>query len=511
MSQLGGQGNSALVAETFLVLLCLSAETFLGLIPLFWTKEGLMSFYNFRLTQRSFLQHDGLPFADLLSEETIQQVSKEVKPPPAEGDANDGVIYTTAVTLWAFLSQVLHREEHRSCTAAVARVIVLCVALGREPCADNTGAYCRARARLPLVWVQRLTYHVADTAEAQVPEAWLWKGRPVYLIDGTTVSTPDTAALQAQYPQPSVHKPGLGFPLIRMVVVMSLATAMVHGMAMGPYAGKETGESALFRQLLDRLKPGDVVLADRYFCSYFMIALLLALGVDVVTRLHQRRSSDFRRGRRLGHGDHVVIWVRPERPAWMDQETYDSMPESIEMREVHVQVNQPGFRVESLVVVTTLTDANAYTREDIAELYHQRWLVELDIRALKITLGMDVLRCKTPKMVAKEIWLCLLAYNLIRQSMLQAALLAELSPRQISFTAALQKIAASWTVILLCDDERAQTMIEVHLEDMATHRIGDRPGRVEPRAIKRRPKPHRLLTVPRAEARAALKNGAAVA
>jgi putative transposase len=468
-----------------------------------------MSFYNFRSTQRSFLQHDGLPFADLLSEETVQQIANEAGLPSVEEDANDGVFFTTALTLWAFLSQVLYREEQRSCAAAVARVIVLCVALGREPCADNTGAYCRARARLPLVLVQRLTYHVADRAEAQVPEAWLWKRKHVHLLDGTTVSTPDTAELQTQYPQPATQKPGLGFPLIRMVVLVSLATAMVGGMALGPYAGKATGETALFRQLLDRLKPGDVVLADRYFCSYFMIALLRALGVDVVMRLHQKRTADFQRGRHLGHGDHVVTWTRPERPAWMDQETYERMPESIEVREVHVQINRPGFRVESLVVVTTLTDADAYPCDDIAELYHQRWLIELDIRTLKITLGMDVLRCKTPAMVVKEIWVCLVAYNLIRQSMLQAALLAQLSPRQLSFTAALQKIAASWTTILVCDDERARKMIDVHLKELATHRIGDRPDRVEPRAIKRRPKPQRLLTKPRAQARAALQNGAA--
>jgi putative transposase len=468
-----------------------------------------MPFYSFQAIQRSFLQHDGLPFAEVLSEETIQQISNDAGLPAIEGDANDGVVYSTAVTLWAFLSQVLHHKAQRSCAAAVARVVVLCVALGREPCADNTGAYCRARARLPLVLVKRLTYHVADMAEAQVPECWLWKRKHVHLIDGTTVSTPDTATLQAQYPQPSAQKPGLGFPLIRMVVLLSLATAMVRGMAPGPYAGKETGETALFRQLFDRLKPGDVVLADRYYCSYFMIALLRALGVDAVMRLHQRRSSDFQRGRRLGHGDHLVTWVRPERPDWMDQETYDRMPASIDVREVHVQVNQPGFRVESLVVVTTLIDADAYTSEDLAELYHQRWLIELDIQTLKITLGIDVLRCKTPAMVAKEIWTCLLAYNLIRQSMLQAALLAELSPRQISFTATMQKIAASWTVILLSDEELARTMIDVHLRHLATHIIGNRPGRVEPRAIKRRPKPHRLLTEPRAQARAALLNGAA--
>jgi putative transposase len=466
-----------------------------------------MSFYSFRFFKRSFLHHHGLPFADLLPEETVQQFATEAGVPAAEADASAGVVYTTAITLWAFLSQVLHRAEQRSCVAAVARVITLCVALGREPCADNTGAYCRARARLPLALVQRLTYHVADAAEAQAPESWLWKRRHVHLIDGTTVSTPDTPELQAEYPQPSSQKPGLGFPLIRMVLILSLATALIGGAALGPYAGKETGETALLRQLFARLKSGDVVLADRYYCSYFMIALLRALGVDVVMRLHQCRSSDLQRGRRLGPGDHLVTWTRPERPDWMDQETYDRMPASIEVREVHVQVKQPGFRVESLVVVTTLTDADAYTSDDLAELYHQRWLIELDIRTLKITLGMDVLRCRTPAMVVKEIWTCLLAYNLIRQAMFQAARLSALSPRQISFTAAMQKIAASWAAILVCDQERARTMIEVHLADLATHRIGDRPDRVEPRAIKRRPKPHRLLMEPRSQARASLQSG----
>ena len=463
-----------------------------------------MSFTNFAFTRRAFLQQEGLPFADWLPEEAMQQIHREARLPLPDEQANQGVIYTTPVTLWAFLSQVLYAKEQRSCAAAVARVIVLCVALGREPCSDDTGAYCRARARLPLPLIQRATYHVAEQAEAQVPEAWLWKRRHVHLLDGTTVSTPDTTSLQAKYPQPSSQRPGLGFPIIRMVVLLSLTTAMVQGMAMGPYAGKETGETALFRQLFDRLKPGDVVLADRYFCSYFMIALLSALGVDVVFRLHHLRCRTFQRGR-----DHVITWLRPKRPAWMDQETYERMPRSIRVREVHVQVHQTGFRVQSLIIATTLTDGDAYSCDDLAELYHQRWLVELDIRALKITLGMDVLRCKSPDMVSKEIWTCLLAYNLIRQRILQAALLAERSPRQISFTAAMQKIAASWQAILLCDEERVRTLIEAHLRDLATHRIGDRPDRVEPRAIKRRPKPHPLLTTPRAQAKAELNPTAA--
>jgi hypothetical protein len=294
--------------------------------------------------------------------------------------------------------------------------------------------------------------------------------------------------------------------LIRLVVLMSLATAMLNGMAMGPYAGKETGETALFRQLLDRLKPGDVLLADRYFCSYFMVALLQERKIDCVMRLHQRRKADFTRGRQLGHGDHVVHWHRPVRPEWMDQATYDRMPALIEVREVHVQVKKPGFRVDSLVVVTTLTDAASYTQEDLATLYRQRWHVELDIEALKITLGMDVLRCKTPEMVEKEIWVCLLAYNLIRQVALQAAVEAGLLPRQISFTATMQAIAASWTTILCLDDEKTRRLIAAYLSGIASNQVGDRPDRVEPRAIKRRPKPHRLLKEPRRTAKAKLTN-----
>lgn len=469
-----------------------------------------MSLYSFHPLHHSFLQHEGLPFAEVLSEQTIARVAQDAGVPLAETQADDEVVYTSAVTLWAFLSQVLHQKAQRSCTAAVARVILLCVALGREPCSSDTGAYCRARARLPIVLVQRLTYHIADAAEAEVPEAWLWKKRKhVYLVDGTTASAPDTPSLQAKYPQPSTQKPGLGFPLIRLVVLMSLATAMLQGMAMGPYAGKETGETALFRQLLDRLKPGDVLLADRYFCSYFMIALLQERKIDCVMRLHQRRKADFTRGRRLGPGDHVVAWHRPKRPEWMDQAMYDGMPATIEMREVQVQVKKPGFRVDSLIVVTTLTDAESYTQDDLADLYRQRWQVELDIEALKITLGMDVLRCKTPAMVEKEIWVCLLAYNLIRQVALQAAREAELRPRQISFCAAMQAIAASWTTILCLDDAKARTLIAAYLAGIATHQVGDRPDRVEPRAIKRRPKPHRLLNEPRHAAKTKLTNPAA--
>ena len=471
-----------------------------------------MSFYTsgqslprrFRVILSSFMQHDGLSFADVLPEQTIEQAFADAA---ADFAQDEGAIFTPALTLWAFLSQVLHAKELRSCTAAVARVIVLLVASGKQPCADNTGAYCRARAKLPAAIIRRLTTDSAAGCERRLQRRWLWKGLHVHLVDGTTVSMPDTVANQAAYPHADSQEEGLGFPIARVVVLLSLATAMVQGMAMGPYAGKETGETALLRELLDRLDKGSVVLADRYYCSYFMIALLQELGIAIVARLHQRRDVDFQRGQRLGSGDHVVTWAKPQRPAWMDEATYQRMPASLRVREIYVQVHQPGFRVESLIVVTTLTDAAQYAKDDIAELYHQRWLVELDIRAIKVTMGMDVLRCRSPEMVEREMWACLLAYNLIRQAMLEAALQAERSPRELSFTAALQKLAAAWAILAVCDAALRVELVAAQLRDMAKNLIGERPDRVEPRAVKRRPKPHKLLTEPRVAARAKLLRG----
>ncbi len=455
---------------------------------------------RFQLIFSSFLQKPGLPFADALPEEKIKDAFNEEGVSFAEGE-ND--VFTPMVTLWAFLSQVLFKDEQRSCFAAVSRVAVLLIALGKEPCSRNTGAYCRARAKLPETVIRRLTSDVASRCQRQVPSRWLWHGRHVHLVDGTTVSMPDTPANQIEYPQPATQKKGLGFPIARMVVLLSLATGMLGDMAMGPYSGKETGETALLRQLLGRFQKGDILLADRYYCSYFMIALLKELGVDFVVRIHQHRQTDFRRGEKLGKGDHVIQWMRPGRPDWMDQQTYDRMPDSIEVRQVEIQVHRPGYRVKTLVVATTLTDARKYTSGDVAQLYHYRWHVELDIRAIKITLGLDVLRCKTPEMVRKEAWTCLLAYNLLRQTMLQSAERFGLLPRQLSITAAMQSIASNWGVVLIKPSQASQ-IIEDHLKGLASRIVGNRPDRVEPRAIKRRPKCQALLRKPRDQARAEL-------
>jgi len=369
------------------------------------------------LVRQAFLQADGLPFDDVLSEGDIQQAFEAENACFAR---DEGDLYTPAVTLWAFLSQALHAQRLRSCAAAVSRVIVLCVALGRQPPSPDTGAYCRARAKLPEAVLTRLVYETAEQLESRVPADWLWLGRHVKAGDGTTLITPDTPENQAAWPQPRTQKPGLGFPILRMVVLFSLATAAMSAVAVGPYQGKGTGEPALLRELLDRFQPGDVFLGDCYFCSYFLLALLVAYGVDVVTRQHQRRSTDFRLGRRLGREDHVVPWQRPQRPSWMDQETYATIPETLEVRELKVRVAIRGFRVQQLVVVTTLTDAQRYPASEVAGLFRQRWHAELDLRNIKISLQMDDLRGQTPEIVRREIRVHWLAYNLIRKTIAQA-------------------------------------------------------------------------------------------
>lgn len=459
---------------------------------------------SFCLVQKAFLQAEGLPFVEVLPEKEIQTAFERAGVGFAQGP---GDVYTPALTLWAFLSQALHAGRLRSCAAAVSRVIVLCVMLGRKPPSPDTGDYCRARAKLPLGVLEQLIAAVGDGLEAQVPTDWLWQGRHVKIGDGTTLLAPDTPDNQEAWPQARAQKPGVGFPILRMVVLLSLATAAVCGVAVGPYKGKATGEPALLRELLDRFQSGDVFLGDCYYCSYCMLALLLARGVDVVTRQHQRRKTDFRRGRFLDTEDHLVEWQRPARPEWMDEATYALIPPTLTVRELKVRVQIRGFRVQELVVVTTLTDAERYPRAEIAALFRQRWHVELDLRNIKISLQLDDLRGRSPQMVQREILVHWLAYNLIRKVAAQAAVTHERRPRDVSFSAALGVVAGAWDHGTTADRQRLRTLAQRLYHSIAAFRVGDRPNRVEPRAIKRRPKAHRLLTKPRDQARAELLAG----
>ncbi len=408
-------------------------------------------------------------------------------------------IFTPMVTLWTFLSQVLCPDH--SCRAAVARLIARLVARGEAPCSPDTGPYCKARQRLPVAVLSCLVRRTGQVAEDHAPGDWVWKGRRVLLVDGTTVSMPDTAANQHAFPQPVVPKPGLGFPLARLVAVISLATGAVRDLALGPAKGEQTGETALFRSLWDRLDPGDIILGDCTFASYFGITPPVERGVDVLSQAHRRRKVDFRRGLRLGVTDHVVRWPKPERPDWMDEATYERLPDHVEVRELRVRVEQAGFRVDELVLVTTLLDPAEFSKEEVAALFFQRWNIELDLRSIRVEMQMEVLRCKTPATVAKGVWAHLLSYNRVRARMAEAAGGHETEPRRLSFEGAMQTMRARAAAVCPSGPCRRGALEAEMLRAIASHRVGDRPGRVEPRAKKRRPKPHRLLTVPRREAR----------
>ena len=415
-------------------------------------------------------------------------------------------IYTPLMTLSLFLSQVL--DPDHSCRAAVARLIAWLAIHRRTTCAAETNTYCEARQRLPLGVIVRLAHQTAREIDGLTSPAWLWKGRRVTLVDGTTASMPDTEANQGAYPQAKAQEVGLGFPLVRMVALISLATGVVRDLALGPYQGKETGETALFRTLWGGLEAGEIVLGDRYFASFFGIAGLSRRGVDVLFRMHQRRKFDFLKGRCLGVEDHVVVWTKPERPGWMDEATYAQVPGELAVRELRVTVDQPGFRVNELVLVTTLLDGEEFAKREVALLFLRRWNIELDFRSIKCVLQMDVLRCKSPEMVHKEIWMHLLAYNLIRGVMARAAEVDEEPPRLLSFKGALQTMTAFQDALRHASPGDREHLIGEMLKAIASHRVGNRFGRVEPRANKRRPKPQKFLMEPRPQARKGLLQNA---
>ncbi len=392
-------------------------------------------------------------------------------------------------------------DPDHSCRAAVARVIVYLAVNGRKPCSEHTGAYCDARRRLPLGVIIHLVRQTAREAEQRACAEWLWKGRRITLVDGSVVSMPDTPRNQRVFPQSRSQRFGLGFPMARLVVLISLSTGLVGDLAVGPYRGKETGETALFRQTWDRLEPGAVVLGDRGFASFFGIAGLSRRGVDGLFRMHQGRKYDFRRGRRLDVEDHVVTWSKPARPGWTDEATYAQMPDQLEVRELRFKVEQPGFRAHEIVLVTTMLDGEVYTKEELADLYLKILNIELDLRSIKNVLQMDVLRGRSPEMGEKEIWMHLLAYNLIRGVIAQAAKEHGKRPRQVSFKGALQTMAAFHESLRTASPGERDRLMAVMLKAIAGHRVGDRPGRAEPRANKRRPKPQRYLNEPRRVAR----------
>jgi Transposase DDE domain len=443
---------------------------------------------------RQFGADAALPFAPLLSPDRVARVLAEV------GATGRDCVYTPALTLWAFLSQCLCPDG--SCRRAVARVLAWLLSRGARACSAKTDPYCKARQRLPLALFPRLVRATGRDLAGQLPDGWRWRGHRVKLVDGSTVTMPDTPALQAAYPQQCQQAPGLGFPIARIVVVFCLATGAALDAAMGRYQGKATGENKLFRALADGIDADDVVVGDRYYGSFWELALLNRRRAHGVFRAHHARRVDFRAGRRLGPNDHIVPWRRPaQRPDGMDAATAAELPAELPVREVRVVVRQPGFRTRVLVLATTLLDPRAYPVDALADLYRRRWHTELNLRSLKGPLGLGVLRCKSPAMVQKEFWARLLAYNLIRGVMAQAALAHGTRPERVSFTGAVQTLAECAPLVLSADARARAALWTTILAAIAGHRVGDRPDRTEPRAKKRRPKAYPLLRQPRAQAR----------
>ncbi len=429
-----------------------------------------------------FARGQGLPFADSLSELSILDALNE------HGIKYRDRVFTPVTTIWGLLSQVLG-EDH-SCRDAVSRIIAHRAMAGLKVCSPNTASYCNARARIPNAVLRCLARRTAQQLQAGLPNAWKWNGRSVFIADGSHVSMPDTPENQARYPQPVVQQPGIGFPLARITVLLSLATGACHDLAIAPYAGKGTGETTLLRQMYDSLSPGDVVLADALFDNYFLACELRWRGIELVARVQAERVGS-RTVESRPDGD-IIVWQRPNKPRGMTGQQYRGYPESLTMRQVTVDAHGRNNRAERFKVVTTILDASIDGGQ-IGQLYEERWSGEVDIRSIKSTMKMDVLRCKTPEMVEKEIWAHLLAYNLLRTVMAVAASENDVEPREISFKGAKQALTAFAPKLEAAPPEQRAELVDAMLKAVAYQRVGNRPGRWEPRARKRRPKPCRRL------------------
>ncbi len=406
-------------------------------------------------------------------------------------------LFPPTETLSMFLAQAMSQD--RSCQSIVDDAAIKRLMGGLPGCSTHTGAYCQARKRLPLEMISTLTCHTGRMITEHTPNRWHWQGRPVRLVDGATVTLPDTQDNQEVYPQPSSQQAGLGFPLCRLVGIICLASGAVLNSAMGPCQGKGSDEQSLLRSMLDTLESGDILLGDAFYATYFLLCALQKRGIDGVFEQQgaRRRSTDFRRGQRLGQRDHVIELCKPKlKPGWMSQTDYDQAPNSLKARELHT-----GGKI----LMTTLLCSKRTSKAALKKLYQDRWHVELDLRNIKTTLGMEMLSCRTPAMAEKEIWVYLLAYNLIRLLMAQAAFLADVLPRQLSFKHTLQMwIAWRQSGSGGYDDDKLVGLFIL----IAQQKVGNRPGRIEPRAVKRRPKPFPLLTKQRSIAQENVrKNG----
>lgn len=387
-------------------------------------------------------------------------------------------IYTPAKTVFTFIKQVLNPDK--SCKKAVAGVVVEELITQSKKVSANTGPYCKARQRLPEESVHELIKIVGESPLKKVPNQWKPYGRELKAFDGSTTKMPDTKANQACFPQHGNQKKGVGFPIARFVAVMSLTAGTVLDYAVGPYKGKGTGEYSLLRSIFGCIKADDIVLGDSYFPSFFLMAELIKRKVDGVFRGQSQRHYDFRKGEHLGKNDHIVNWKKPQRPEWMDEAEYAAWPDTIRIRE---------FKVAGHVYVTTFLNDKEYPKKELAKIYKRRWEIEINLKSIKETMNMDMLSCKTPDMVKKEIGIHFLAYNFIRVIIAEACKKHDALPWQVSFKGTIQLLSEFMPHFLNSTESMNKILYTELLRLIVKNKVGNRPGRVEPRAVKQRPKP----------------------
>lgn len=443
---------------------------------------------DFTVVRNRFARDEGLPFGRILTRDYVLSVLE------SEGHKYRSRVFCPLVTLWAWLSQCLSQDK--SLNEAVSRILAHRVATGLPPCSAGNSAYTRARSRFPESVLVRLAKEIGRNVHNAADNSWHWRGREVLLADGTGFSMPDTIENQLAYPQHSAAAPGVGFPTMRAVALISLSTGTVMDLAFGKFTGKGTGEMNLLRSMIGSLNRGNVLVADRYYPGYITLAALLEAGVDIVSVSHHARHVDFSQGHALGPKDHIVEWEKRVQRKELSPEAFEALPDTIRVREFAIEIENREGGKEEAIIVTTITDPSI-SQKEISDLYWRRWNCELDIRAIKHCLHMDVLRAKTPEMIRKEIWAHLLAWNLLRGVMVESAKRADVLPRQLSVKATMQAVESFTATMMAIDGSEA--IYDAMLMTVSAHRVANRPGRLEPRYKKRRPTWSKLLTVPRNE------------
>jgi len=409
-------------------------------------------------------------------------------------------VFSKTNTFWAFFSQVLDADG--GCQEVVRKIQALAASRSLPSPSASTSAYCQARAKLPLSDLEMILSCTAKTLHEQ-GRTERWKDRRVVVADGTGLSMPDSPENQAVWPQTRGQKPGCSFPQARVCACFCLQTGALLSHRVGSH---KNNELPLLRQQHDQFQPGDIFLGDKGFCSYYDVDKFQQLGVDSVISLGVRKPVKASSAlATLSHNDLLIQWPKPKWSKGLSycKEEWQALPEQLTLRQIKVVVDNPGFRVQSFYIVTTLTDAQTYSAADIADLYYRRWDVELFFRDIKTTMGMDILRCRTPVMVRKEILMHLIVYNSIRLLMLNAAKQVKASPRRISFKASVQALR-QWEPMLNRNDLNArqrQRLMILLREAIAANIVLPRPGRKEPRCVKRRRKNFQLMTAPRHEMR----------